>query len=107
MVSFPSGLLPFWFSSILLAFPGDYFLTMLRLGGESMREKIQHAFSLDPDFGDPQGTENFVIVTTKNINLEVSVDGNQYSGFTFGSLNVFHREKSHRSVELATACPDK
>ncbi|KAJ4420939.1 hypothetical protein N0V85_000408 [Neurospora sp. IMI 360204] len=79
----------------------------MRLGGESMREKIQHAFSLDPDFGDPQRTENFVIVTTKNVNLEVSVDGNQDSGLSFGSLNVFHREKSHRSVELATACPDK
>ena len=72
-----------------------------------MREKIQHAFSLDPDFEGPQGIENFVIVTTKNVNLEVSVDKNQICGFTFGSLNVFHREKSHRSVELATACPDK
>lgn len=72
-----------------------------------MREKIQHAFSLDPDFEGPQGIENFVIVTTKNVNLEVSVDGKQNGGFTLGSLNVFHREKSHRSVELAMACPDK
>ncbi|KAL0475516.1 hypothetical protein QR685DRAFT_594074 [Neurospora intermedia] len=79
----------------------------MRLGGESMREKIQHAFSLDPDFEGPQGIENFVIVTTKNVNLEVSVDGKQNGGFTLGSLNVFHREKSHRSVELAMACPDK
>ncbi|KAK1778269.1 hypothetical protein QBC45DRAFT_353457 [Copromyces sp. CBS 386.78] len=79
----------------------------MRLGGEPMREKIQQAFSLDPDFGDPQATENFVIVTTKNVNLEVSVDENQDSGFTFGLLNVFHREKSHRSIEIASACPDK
>ena len=80
---------------------------MLRLGGESMREQIQQAFSLDADFGDPQGKEDSVIVTVKNVNLEVSVDGTQDGRLTLGALNVFHREKSHRSVDLATACPDK
>ncbi|CCC06269.1 hypothetical protein SMACR_00486 [Sordaria macrospora] len=79
----------------------------MRLGGESMREQIQQAFSLDADFGDPQGKEDSVIVTVKNVNLEVSVDGTQDGRLTLGALNVFHREKSHRSVDLATACPDK
>ena len=82
-------------------------LTILRLGDESIRDKIQQALSLDPESFEPQGTENSVIVTTKNVNLEVTIDGNQSHGFTLGALNVYHREKSHRSVDLAMACPDK
>lgn len=104
-----SHLLSFSFliSSALVASSGGRVLTSLRLGGESMREKIQQALPLDPDFGRPTVTGSSVIVTTKNFNLELSVDRKHDGGFVFGSLNAFHREKTHRSVELATVCPEK
>ncbi|KAK3395706.1 hypothetical protein B0T20DRAFT_509446 [Sordaria brevicollis] len=79
----------------------------MRLGGESMCEKIQQALCLDPDFGRPTVTNNSIIVTTKNFNLELSVDGKHQGGFVFGALNAFHREKTHRSVEIASVCPEK